>query len=155
MTSSDSSTFPRPSLTVAAIIEKEGRFLFVEERSEFGGLVINQPAGHVEPLESVEQAVIRETYEETAWGFLPESLVSIYLWTEPVSRRSYLRVCFTGQLAEHDPSLQLDEGIVRTLWLSRDELLQESARLRSPMVLRGIEDYLAGVRYPLSILQTL
>ena len=145
----------RPRLTVAAIAEREGRFLLVEERTTTDGLVFNQPAGHVETGETLLEAVVRETLEETAWQFAPEFLVGIYLWQHPTGQSSYLRICFAGQAIAHDPDQPLDQGIERALWLTRDELDTHSSRLRSPLVLRTVDDYLAGERYPLTLLKSL
>jgi len=153
--SSPSTAVPPPRLTVAAVVEQDGRFLVVEERAQTGELVINQPAGHVEHGESLLEAVIRETYEETAWRFTPEHLIGIYLWRHPAGKVSYLRFCFTGSVSDHVPGSPLDEGIERTLWLSRAELQADQRRLRSPLVLSVIDDYLAGERHPLSLLKTL
>ena len=139
-------------LTVAAIIEDQGRFLFVEEHSG-GKLVINQPAGHVEAGETLPYAVSRETLEETAWRFTPESLVGIYLWQHPLNDEYFLRAAFTGSHYALDPALALDTGIERTLWLTPAELQKRHQQLRSPMVMRGIEDYLAGSRYDLNMLK--
>ena len=144
----------KPNVTVAAVIEKEGRFLFVEETSE-QDIVINQPAGHVEFGESLIEAVIRETLEETAYHFVPQSLVGIYYWHAPRKGITYLRFAFTGQLTGHDPNRQLDDGILGATWLSRDMLLAESSRHRSPIVVSCVDDYLAGKRYPLDIVTTL
>lgn len=148
-------TAPRPRLTVAAIVERDGRFLVVEERSAEGGLVLNQPAGHVEHGETLVEAVVRETFEETGWHFNPEFLVGVYLWKHPDGQNSYLRVSFAGSVGEHEPDSPLDEGIERALWLSREELEGRRQRLRSPMVLGNIEDYLAGERYPLAVLKSM
>ncbi|MCW8945284.1 MAG: NUDIX hydrolase [Sedimenticola sp.] len=144
-----------PHTTVASVIEKAGRFLMIEEISSSGETVINQPAGHLEEAETLIDAVIRETREETAWGFSPESIVGIYKWQVPPAEATYLRFCFHGTCHDHQPALPLDEGIIRTLWLTRDELAEQSAKLRSPMVLRCIDDYLAGCRYPLDLLNDL
>ncbi|WNV05802.1 NUDIX hydrolase [Candidatus Methylospira mobilis] len=143
----------RPRVTVAAIIERQGLFLMVEERNAAGELVINQPAGHVEMNESLVEAVIRETLEETAWHFIPEFLVGVYLWKHPRADTSFLRVCFAGRAADHDPARALDDGIEQAVWLSHAALLERSARLRSPLVLDTISDYLSGERYPLSVLK--
>jgi 8-oxo-dGTP pyrophosphatase MutT (NUDIX family) len=142
----------RPDLTVAAIVERHGRFLVVEERVR-GALVLNQPAGHVEPGESPEAAVVRETFEETGWAFEPEALTGLYLWRHPDSGRTILRLAFRGACTSHDPAHPLDRGIVRTHWLMRDEIA--SRTLRTPMVLRCIDDYLRGERYPLATLKHL
>jgi ADP-ribose pyrophosphatase YjhB (NUDIX family) len=144
-----------PHTTVASVIEKEGRFLMIEELTSNGESVINQPAGHLEEAESLIDAVIRETREETAWGFIPESLVGIYRWQVPPAEATYLRFCFYGSCHNHQPHLPLDEGILGTVWLTRDELAEHADRLRSPMVLRCVDDYLAGYRYPLALLSDL
>ncbi|BBA37263.1 MutT/nudix family protein [Methylocaldum marinum] len=145
----------RPRVTVAAIVEREARFLVVEEQADNGELVINQPAGHVEAGESVIEAAIRETFEETAWRFTPEALVGIYLWRRATGDASFLRIGIVGSVDGHDPHSPLDEGIVRSLWLTREELLSEQKRLRSPLVMKCIDDYLKGERYPLSMLKSL
>lgn len=148
---SETST-PRPRVTVAAIVERDGRFLFVEERDAHGQLVINQPAGHAEGGETILEAVIRETFEETGWRIQPEHLIGCYLWSRPDGAVSYLRIAIAGSPESHDPTSPLDEGIERALWLSPAELSAQA--LRSPMVLRCLEDYLAGERYPLALLKT-
>ena len=144
----------KPDVTVAAVAERDGRFLLVEERAS-GGVVLNQPAGHLEDGESLIEAVVRETLEETAWDFLPKAVVGVYLWRPAQQGRSFLRITFSGELLAHDPSRRLDRGIIRTRWLSRDDLLSPGARLRSPLVLQCVDDYLAGVRHPLSLLSHL
>lgn len=138
-------------VTVAAVVQRDNRFLMVEEHAS-GKLVINQPAGHLEAGESLAEAVARETLEETAWNFTPEALLGIYQWQQPGRNRTYLRFAFTGQVAGHDPSMKLDQGIVRALWLTRRELEERAPRLRGPMVMQCIDDYLAGRRYPLDVL---
>lgn len=140
----------KPDVTVAAVVEREGRFLLIEEHVG-ERLVINQPAGHLEANESFVEAAIREALEETAWSFVPEAISGIYLWPHPERNLSFLRVAFTGKVTHHHPERRLDRGIRRTLWLSRDEVAQRS-NLRSPMVLQCIDDYLAGTRHPLSLL---
>jgi 8-oxo-dGTP pyrophosphatase MutT (NUDIX family) len=141
----------RPDLTVAAVVERDGQFLLVEERVGTH-LVFNQPAGHVERGERLIEAAVRETLEETAWTFQPEALVGIYLWEQPERHRSFLRFTFCGQVTHHDPARRLDRGIERAVWMDRAQILARSARLRSPMVLRCIDDYLEGRRYPLQII---
>jgi 8-oxo-dGTP pyrophosphatase MutT (NUDIX family) len=136
-------------ITVAAVTQTADRFLVVEERIN-RRLVFNQPAGHVERGESLFTAVVREVQEETAWRFVPQSLLGVYLWRNPVSGRSTLRFAFVGAVGGHDASQPLDRGIVRTHWLSQPELLQRQAHLRSPLVLRCIEDYQRGSFRPLS-----
>lgn len=138
----------KPAVTVAAVTEDAGRFLVVEERISHR-LVFNQPAGHVENGETLIEAVIREVREEAAWRFNPQAMLGAYLWRNPANGRSTLRFAFSGTVADHDPSQPLDRGIVTTHWLSRAELLQREPRLRSPLVLRCIDDYMAGKRLPL------
>jgi 8-oxo-dGTP pyrophosphatase MutT (NUDIX family) len=140
----------KPHVTVSAVAEQDGRFLVVEEIVE-GREVINNPAGHLERDESLVDAAVREVREETGWGFAPDHVTGIYLWTSE-SGRTFLRVNFSGRALDHDPYRQLDEGIVRARWLTRTELDACAPRLRSPMVLRCIDDHLAGKRYPLDVL---
>jgi len=142
----------KPHVTVAAIVERNGRFLLIEELSK-GALVLNNPAGHLEPGESLLDAVIRETREESAWVFTPDAIVGIYRWYHKAQDKTFLRVCYCGQVSDHDPDQALDDGIARTLWLSRDELLDNGHRLRSPLVLRGIDDFRKGNRYPMEMIQ--
>lgn len=137
-----------PDITVAAVTETDGRFLLVEERIN-RRLVFNQPAGHVEHGETLLAAVVREVREETAWGFEPKGLIGVYLWVNPASGRSTMRFAFTGSVMDHDAAQPLDRGIVGTHWLSRTDLMQREPRLRSPLVLRCVEDYLGGKRLPL------
>ena len=137
-----------PEITVAAIVEQQGRFLVVEERIN-NRLVFNQPAGHVEQGETLLEAVSREAREETAWRFTPESLLGVYLWRNPRNGRSTMRFAFSGSVSDHDASRPLDRGIVRALWLSREEMLERERRLRSPLVLRCVDDFLDGRRLPL------
>ncbi|MFI4928364.1 MAG: NUDIX hydrolase [Burkholderiales bacterium] len=138
-----------PDVTVAALAERQGRFLLVEERIA-RRLVFNQPAGHVERGETLLQAVARETREETAWRFTSEAFLGAYLWRHPGSGRASLRFAFIGSVTDHDASQPLDHGILRTHWLTREQLLGHEPRLRSPLVLRCIDDYLAGRRQPLA-----
>lgn len=137
-----------PDITVAAVTENNGRFLVVEERIN-RRLVFNQPAGHVEHGETLLAAVVREVQEETAWKFQPHALLGVYLWRNPSSGRGYMRFAFTGSVMDHDAEQPLDRGIVGTHWLSRADLIQREPRLRSPLVMRCIEDYLGGTRMPL------
>lgn len=147
----------KPSVTVAAIIERDGRYLLVEEETP-EGLRLNNPAGHLDPGESPAQGVARETLEETAHAFAPTALVGIYL--SRFQREStnedvtYLRFAFCGELGAFDPERKLDTGIVRTLWMTPEELRASADRHRSPLVLRCIEDHLAGRRYPLETVTT-
>jgi ADP-ribose pyrophosphatase YjhB (NUDIX family) len=146
-----------PSVTVAAIIERDGRVLLVEEHTP-EGLRLNNPAGHLDPGESPQQGVVRETLEETACAFTPQSLVGVYLsrYQRPARGEdvTYLRMAFAGTVGEPDPNRPLDTGIVRTLWMTLDELRASRERHRSALVLRGVEDYLAGQRYPLEVVIT-
>jgi 8-oxo-dGTP pyrophosphatase MutT (NUDIX family) len=141
----------KPDVTVAAVAEIDGRFLFVEERSS-GRVVINQPAGHLEDGETFLDAVVRETLEETAWRFEPQALLGVYVWRPEHQHRTFLRVAFAGAVSDHDPSRPLDRGILRTRWLTRDQLAETRTRLRSPLVTQCVDDYLAGTRHPLSLI---
>lgn len=146
----------KPSVTVAAIIERDGRFLLVEEETS-DGIRFNQPAGHLDPNESLIEAVARETLEEAAHDFVPSALVGMYMSRYVSSRTglevTYLRFAFTGELGRaHDR--KLDHGILRTVWMTRDEMLACEEKHRSPLVLRCVDDYLAGKRAPLSLIYT-
>lgn len=149
----------KPSVTVAAVIEQDGRFLLVEEHTP-EGLRLNNPAGHLEPGESPEQGCAREVLEETAHPFTPTALVGVYL-SRFVRQRdgdvvdiTYLRFAFCGPVGALQASRALDEGIVRTLWLTPDEVRASHEQHRSPLVLQCMEDYLRGQRYPLAVVQT-
>ena len=137
-----------PEVTVAAVVLRDDRFLVVEERIA-DRLVFNQPAGHLETGETLLAAVIRETREETAWRFIPQALVGTYLWRNPRNGRGFLRFAFCGEVDDHRPAQPLDRGIVRAPWMSGHELASQPARLRSPLVMRCIDDFLAGRRLPL------
>lgn len=145
----------KPSVTVATVIEKEGRFLLVEEHTP-EGLRLNNPAGHLDPGESPAQGCARETLEETAWHFTPTALVGIYLsrFQRATEDITYLRFAFCGELGTFDPDRTLDTGIVRALWMTPDEVRQSAARHRSPLVLQCMEDYLKGQRYPMALINT-
>ena len=145
----------RPRVTVAALVEREGRFLFVEEREDRGQLVLNQPAGHVEAGESLPDAMVRETFEETGWQVVPQSLIGTYLWSRADRGLSYLRIAIAATGENYDATAVLDEGIVRPVWLSRQELFDCRDRHRSELVLRCVDDYLAGEHYPLTVLKSL
>lgn len=144
----------RPDLTVAAVVQRENRFLIVEEHIQ-GQLVFNQPAGHVEDGESIIAAVVRETLEETGWHMVPTHLLGLYLWRNPANGASILRVAITGEVASHDPSRRLDDGIVAAHWMSHAALLARRASLRSPLVMRCIDDFIAGRRHDLAALNYL
>jgi 8-oxo-dGTP pyrophosphatase MutT (NUDIX family) len=141
----------KPHATVAAIIERDNKFLMVEELIN-GERLINQPAGHLDPDESLLEAAIRETKEESAWQFVPEAVTGLYLWKHPDNGESFLRVAICGACKNHDAEQELDEGVLHAIWKSRDELVAGTYKLRSPMVLTCIDDYLAGKRYPLDML---
>jgi len=152
----------KPSVTVAAIIERRGSdneslFLLVEEHTP-EGLKINNPAGHLDPEESPQQGVIREVLEETACVFTPDRLIGIYLsrFQRPATGEdvTFVRFAYGGTVGEPDPARRLDEGIVRTLWMTLPEIRASRARHRSPHVLGCIEDYCAGRRYPLEVVTT-
>lgn len=141
----------KPNVTVAAVIEQAGKFLLVEEHTS-QGLLLNQPAGHLEADESLLAAVARETLEESAYTFEPQHLLGIYRWHAPASDTTYLRFAFTGRILAHHPERSLDDGIVRAVWMSPDEIRTSTQRHRSPLILRCVEDYLAGKRYPLELI---
>ena len=136
---------PKIDVTVAAVVPDGDRYLLVEERVG-GQLVFNQPAGHLEPNESLTSAIIRETREETGFLFEPEFIIGIYLWHSEAADRSFLRVTFAGSATAPERDVELDDGIVGVHWLSRNQLLSPERRLRSPMVLRCIDDYERGDR---------
>lgn len=141
----------QPHLTVAAVIERDGCFLCVEERVD-GKRVINQPAGHVDDAESLVEAVVRETLEETGWTFEPDYLVGLYRWRHPGNGDTFIRAAFGGTLGDHAHPRPPDESILETHWLTRGELGNGAWSLRSPLVLRCIDDYVADRRYPLGLL---
>jgi len=149
----------KPSVTVAAVIEKDGRFLLVEEHTP-EGLRLNNPAGHLDPGESPLDACARETLEETAFHFMPEALVGVYLSrfqrNLPVSVEdiTYLRFAFCGSLGAFEATRKLDTGIERTLWLSADEIRASVGRHRSPLLMQCMDDYLSGKRFPLNLITT-
>lgn len=139
-----------PHVTVAAIIHREEKFLLVEENIN-GEKVLNQPAGHLEKNESLFNAVLRETLEETRWELNPLFISGIYRWIHD-NGDTYLRICFVGDAVKEHKELKLDTGIERTVWLT-DKEIREHTNLRSPLVLKSIEDYLSGHQFPLSLIQ--
>ena len=141
----------KPRVTVAAIIEKDNRFLIVEEDID-NRVMLNQPAGHWEDNETLIEAVIRETLEETAWHFQPTQLVGIYQWKHTSSGDTYLRFAFTGGLLSKDEHRTLDEGIIQASWYTKEELLKNQDRHRSPQLMLCINDYLSGKRFPLEMI---
>ena len=142
----------KPNVTVAAVVERDGRFLVVEEETD-DGLRFNQPAGHLDEGESLVQAAAREALEETAYQFRPEFLVGIYQWPRPAGDITYLRFAFGGAITGFDPDRPLDSGIVRAVWMSLDELRATRERHRSPLILQCCEDYIAGRRFPLDLIR--
>ena len=143
----------KPNVTVAAIIEQSGKFLMVEEHSA-NGPVINQPAGHLEPNEGLQDAVIRETLEETGYHFTPSAFIGSYLWHNEENQTTYYRTTFAGTVCDQRIETQLDDGIIRALWMSRDDILENQHRLRGPVILESIDDFLAGKTYPLNLIKT-
>lgn len=150
--------FWQPDVTVATVVVRDGRLLMVEEMAS-GRQVLNQPAGHLEPDESLHDAALRETLEETGWHVRLTAFIGAYQWKSPdqVDRpgRHYLRFAFAAEPLEHDPARQLDDGIVRAMWLTPAELQAESARHRSPLVWQAVADYLGGRRQPLDLIRQL
>ena len=149
----------KPAVTVAAVIAEGGRYLLVQEMTR-EGLRLNNPAGHLDPGESPQEAVQRECLEETARAFAPEALVGLYFWrftrashaSQPAEDVTYLRIAYCGRVGEELPGLRYDEGIERTLWLTPDEIRARQAEHRSPLVMRCIDDHLAGRRFPLDLI---
>ncbi len=141
----------KPRVTVAAVAERNGRFLMVEEIVA-GRTVFNQPAGHLEDGESLVAAVVRECLEETAWQFEPEALVGIYRWRSPRRRDTFLRATFCGRCSAPARTRELDTGIVAAHWLSLEEIQARRSQLRSPLVLQSLRDHAQGKRYPLELL---
>ena len=146
----------KPNVTVAAIVEQDGRFLVVEEETE-AGLRFNQPAGHLDEGESLIAACAREALEETAYDFIPTALVGIYQWPRPKKANeegiTYLRFAFAGKVGDCDTARQLDTGILRAFWMTADELAACVERHRSPLVMQCVQDYLAGRCFPLDLLR--
>jgi 8-oxo-dGTP pyrophosphatase MutT (NUDIX family) len=141
----------KPNVTVAALIERDGRFLLVEEETD-DGLRFNQPAGHLDSGESLVDACAREALEETAWSFRPTALVGVYQWPRPQGDITYLRFAFCGELGQHHPERTLDVGIVRAVWMTPEEIRASTDRHRSPLIWQCVADYLAGRRYPLELI---
>ena len=145
---------PRPSLTVATVVERDGRFLLIEEETRHG-LRLNQPAGHVEAGESIVGAAARETLEEAAWRVDPVALIGVYQWDSPESDTAFVRFTFVALPRLHMPHRRLDSGIVRALWLSYDDIAARRDLHRSPLVMRSLDDYRAGTRWPLGVIASL
>ena len=147
----------KPNVTAAAVIERDGHFLLIEEDTA-DGLRLNNPAGHLDPGESPVQACVREVLEETGYDFVPEALVGIYMnrfvRTRTGDDITYMRFAFCGKAAAHHDWRSLDDGIVRAVWMTLDEIKSTADRHRSPFVIANIEDYLRGQRFPLEMVHT-
>jgi 8-oxo-dGTP pyrophosphatase MutT (NUDIX family) len=141
-------------VTVATIVERDGRFLLIEEETRYG-LRLNQPAGHVEAGESIVIAAARETLEEAAWRVDPTALVGVYQWESPDSGMAFVRFTFAANPRRHEPNRPLDTGIVRALWLSYDDIAARRDLHRNPLVLQSLDDYRAGTRWPLGVIANL
>jgi ADP-ribose pyrophosphatase YjhB (NUDIX family) len=138
-----------PHVTVATVVEKDGKYLLVQERSH-GQLVFNQPAGHLEANETLEQAAVRETLEETGWLVAVKGLVGIALYTSPHNQVTYHRTTFFAEAISHDPQQKLDDGIEQALWMSYQEMLSSASAMRSELVIKSVERYRDGQRLPLT-----
>lgn len=142
----------KPNVTVAALIERDGRYLLVEEETE-SGIRFNQPAGHLDAGESLVAACSREALEETAWNFEPLQLVGIYQWPRPQGDVTYLRFAFDGVLGSHEEGRALDEGILRAVWMTPQEIRDSAERHRSPLVWQCVADHMAGQRFPIELIR--
>lgn len=143
----------KPHVTVAAVIEKNKQFLLVEENTN-NGIEFNQPAGHLDPGEKLIDAIKREVNEETAWQFNPAYIIAIQLWRKTPDSSSFLRVCFSGSVHSYNANQALDDDIITTHWLTYDEILARKKALRSTLVLKSIDAFLAGEHYPLSLIKS-
>lgn len=142
----------KPNVTVAALIERNGAFLLVEEETD-DGIRFNQPAGHLDAGESLVAACAREALEETAWRFTPTALVGVYQWPRPQGDITYLRFAFAGELGAHESERQLDEGILRAVWMTPEEIEATRPRHRSPLIWQCVQDWQAGRRFPLDLIR--
>ena len=142
----------KPNVTVAALIERDGRYLLVEEETD-DGIRLNQPAGHLDENESLIDACVRETLEESAWQFIPTALVGMYQWMRPQGDITYLRFAFAGTLGEFDEKRKLDTGILRTVWMTPEEIRVTQDRHRSPLIWQCVEDHMRGRRFPLDLVR--
>lgn len=140
-----------PHVTVATIVERDGRFLLVYEEAD-GKKVYNQPAGHLDPNESLLEAAVRETLEETGWTVKLTALLGISLYEAPSNGITYLRTSFIAEVVSFDSSYELDTGIIEAVWLSYEEIVARREQLRSPMTLQVIDEYRTGKRFPLTVL---
>ncbi len=142
-----------PHVTVATVVEDQGRFLLVEETAQ-GRVVFNQPAGHLEANESLLEAARRETLEETGWDVELTGVIGIYLYTAPSNGVTYQRICFAARPLQHHPELPLDTGIIGPRWFTRDELEAQRPQWRSELIGRCVDDYLRGEQWPLTLIRT-
>ena len=142
----------KPNVTVAALIERDGRYLMVEEETD-DGVRFNQPAGHLDAGEPLTSACTREVLEESAWHFTPSALVGIYQWTRPQGDITYLRFAFSGELGTHEPERTLDAGILRAVWMTPLEIEATRPLHRSPLIWQCMQDHAAGRRYPLDLIR--
>jgi ADP-ribose pyrophosphatase YjhB (NUDIX family) len=140
-----------PRVTVATVIERDQRYLMVYEEAD-GKKVYNQPAGHLDPNETLQEAAVRETLEETGWDIKLIGLIGVNLYTSPANGITYLRTTFVAEPLHHNPERPLDAGIIAAVWLTYEEVLARKAELRSPMTLQIIEDYRAGKRFSLEVI---
>ncbi|PHS71718.1 MAG: NUDIX hydrolase [Cycloclasticus sp.] len=143
----------KPNVIVASLVELDGKFLMVEEESPTGA-VLNQPAGHLEVNESLEDAVVRETLEETGYAFTATAIVGSYLWHNDANETTYFRTTFLGTVGAANEAAILDNGIIRALWMTYDEISASKDRLRTPVILESLNDYLAGKRYSLDMIKS-
>jgi 8-oxo-dGTP pyrophosphatase MutT (NUDIX family) len=141
----------RPAVTVAAVVERDGRYLLVEEETR-AGRKLNQPAGHLESGESLADGAVRETLEETGWRVRPRHLIGIYTWSASENGGTFVRFAFAASAEVHDAHRPLDDGIVRALWLTYDELVARRDEHRSPLVLRCVDDFRAGRQWPTELI---
>ncbi len=146
--------YQRPAVTVAAVVERDDAFLLVRERTD-RGLRLNQPAGHLECGETLADGAVRETLEETAWRVEPFAVVGVYRWEAPDNGETFVRFAFAARPVAHQPGRALDAEIVDTVWLRYDEIVARRDEHRSPLVLRCIDDYRAGRRWPVDLISEL
>lgn len=145
---------PRPAVTVASVIEREGRFLLVLEETR-NGPRLNQPAGHLESGETLPAGAVRETLEETGWHVSLTALVGAYRWEAADNGATFIRFAFCGDALRHDATRPLDVGILRAVWMTRDEIAAQREMHRSPLVMRCVDDFCAGKRWPLAFVAEL